>query len=169
MAGRSSVKSELARAKPRTKKGRFKRKVVRGDPKFCGVEACENLTLARGMCSKHYRRWQRWGDPTVVGKAGGPRYTPEALEAAGITTRQRTHWAASGLLGIRPDPKTGRYDWNPAAIQMALLIHRLSKVGFPLEACGRIARTAVLKGKGTIAIAPGIKVVVDMPDPEPPL
>lgn len=33
----------------------------------CSIEGCDGLTgvpgTARGWCSKHYNRWQRWGDP----------------------------------------------------------------------------------------------------------
>ena len=29
----------------------------------CSVAGCKNLVAARGLCSKHYYRWQRYGDP----------------------------------------------------------------------------------------------------------
>lgn len=32
----------------------------------CSVEGCENRSSARGWCPKHYARWVRTGDPTMV-------------------------------------------------------------------------------------------------------
>ena len=32
----------------------------------CSVDGCDNEVLARGWCSKHYRRWRSHGDPTIV-------------------------------------------------------------------------------------------------------
>jgi len=32
----------------------------------CSVEGCVTPVRARGWCSAHYNRWQRYGDPTVV-------------------------------------------------------------------------------------------------------
>lgn len=33
--------------------------------KTCSVESCGGKRVARGWCAKHYRRWQRNGDPLV--------------------------------------------------------------------------------------------------------
>ena len=33
----------------------------------CTVEDCENPFLAKGLCSKHYQRWKKYGDANVVG------------------------------------------------------------------------------------------------------
>lgn len=30
---------------------------------LCSVEGCADPVLARGMCTVHYHRWHRWGDP----------------------------------------------------------------------------------------------------------
>jgi hypothetical protein len=34
-------------------------------PKTCTMPDCESKTLSRGLCSKHYGRWQRHGDPAA--------------------------------------------------------------------------------------------------------
>ena len=36
--------------------------------KTCTVEGCDLKTIARKMCSKHYYRWKRNGDPTKLRK-----------------------------------------------------------------------------------------------------
>jgi hypothetical protein len=33
--------------------------------KVCQVEGCDNQSVSRGFCSKHYARWRRYGDPTA--------------------------------------------------------------------------------------------------------
>lgn len=33
------------------------------NPTTCSVAGCKNLATARGLCSKHYYRWQKYGDP----------------------------------------------------------------------------------------------------------
>lgn len=39
----------------------------------CVVEGCDRTgRLKRGMCGLHYKRFQRWGDPQVVGRALQP-------------------------------------------------------------------------------------------------
>lgn len=34
--------------------------------KICSVEGCENVAKTRGLCSSHYHRYQRYGDPTIA-------------------------------------------------------------------------------------------------------
>jgi hypothetical protein len=34
--------------------------------RLCEVDGCGRPHLARGYCSKHWRRWQRHGDPLVM-------------------------------------------------------------------------------------------------------
>lgn len=40
--------------------------------KQCSVEGCSNVLLAQGLCSAHYGRWARYGDPL----GGGPPRKP---------------------------------------------------------------------------------------------
>lgn len=38
-------------------------------PRQCQVDGCNRTdTIARRYCPTHYRRWQRWGDPTICKK-----------------------------------------------------------------------------------------------------
>ena len=32
----------------------------------CSVDDCTSDVKARGMCLAHYKRWRRWGDPTII-------------------------------------------------------------------------------------------------------
>lgn len=41
----------------------------------CSVGDCPHQYLASGYCSKHYQRWKRHGDPSVVKPTGGARAT----------------------------------------------------------------------------------------------
>lgn len=34
----------------------------------CTIEECSSHAIARGYCSKHYTRWQRYGDPNTLHK-----------------------------------------------------------------------------------------------------
>ena len=36
------------------------------DGKRCTVDKCEGKKEKRGWCGKHYRRWHRYGDPSIV-------------------------------------------------------------------------------------------------------
>ena len=39
---------------------------------MCSVEGCKAPVAAKGLCSMHYMRMHRQGDPGLVGKAGRP-------------------------------------------------------------------------------------------------
>jgi hypothetical protein len=33
---------------------------------LCSMSGCDGVALARGWCNRHYRRWQKWGDPLAT-------------------------------------------------------------------------------------------------------
>jgi hypothetical protein len=35
------------------------------EPAPCKVDGCDDSAKARKFCIKHYKRWRRWGDPTI--------------------------------------------------------------------------------------------------------
>ena len=42
----------------------------------CTVEGCENPTVAKGLCGKHYIRARRTGDPSTPSHKPGPKPKP---------------------------------------------------------------------------------------------
>lgn len=42
-------------------------------PAPCTEDGCENLVKARGLCSKHWKRWRKHGDTSFVGYRGRQR------------------------------------------------------------------------------------------------
>lgn len=34
-------------------------------PPTCLIDGCDDPVLARGWCTKHYKRWRRYGDPLI--------------------------------------------------------------------------------------------------------
>ena len=47
--------------------------------KKCKVPMCEKVVLAKGLCSNHYQRMRRNGDPTIV----------KQIQFHGITFKER--------------------------------------------------------------------------------
>lgn len=37
--------------------------------RFCTIDGCQRLSIARGWCSPHYQRWLRHGDPLAGGRS----------------------------------------------------------------------------------------------------
>jgi hypothetical protein len=56
---------------------------------MCSIEDCDTKEFARGWCHKHWNRWDRHGDPSVVHKPGK---TPQVFpcDRCGITTQRVT-------------------------------------------------------------------------------
>lgn len=63
----------------------------------CSVADCTALISCRGWCEKHYYRWRRHGDPTVV-KQTGVRADPDRKYKNGdyLSVRIPDHPAANG-------------------------------------------------------------------------
>lgn len=40
--------------------------------RVCEISDCDGRVVARGWCNKHYSRWQRYGDTSVVNPPGFP-------------------------------------------------------------------------------------------------
>lgn len=38
---------------------------------LCSIEDCDKITVGRGWCNKHYRRWLHYGDPLFVKQIKG--------------------------------------------------------------------------------------------------
>ncbi|AMO55555.1 Cys-rich domain protein [Endozoicomonas montiporae CL-33] len=49
---------------------------VRSIVNICSVTECDKVVLARGLCAKHYRRWQRHGDVFTINKLPNGTYDP---------------------------------------------------------------------------------------------
>ena len=43
----------------------------------CKIEGCDGKHVARGWCNKHYRRWLKYGHPSVVRREMDPVHTKE--------------------------------------------------------------------------------------------
>ena len=81
----------------------------------CSVSECRSGSYARGLCSAHYRRWQKYGDPL----AGGITRTArgdicsvdgcgEPVRARGWCTNHYGRWKRNGdPLGGKPSPRGG--------------------------------------------------------------
>lgn len=84
---------------------------------LCVVDGCEKIVWGRGLCSTHYQRWRKKGDPTIAPafpKNGGrPRLATackiEGCDRPGPYTRGwcRSHYEKAKNYGdpLAPDPR----------------------------------------------------------------
>ena len=76
----------------------------------CSVDECESdKIMARGLCSPHYKRWYRYGDPTAGQPLRTPR--PETCEAEGCERKtDRLKWCGKHYMRLlrHGDPLGGR-------------------------------------------------------------
>lgn len=68
----------------------------------CAAESCDRKHYAKSYCQKHYERWRRWGDPTVV------KPTPYADWSNANPEQRRTRL----LNKIIHDQATGCWVWQ---------------------------------------------------------
>jgi hypothetical protein len=80
----------------------------------CSIEDCDRPTYARGWCGKHYKRWQRHGDP-LVGAAREPGTC--SVDGCGATASARgwchghyLRWRRNG--NVDADRPLGRRRWR---------------------------------------------------------
>jgi len=55
---------------------------------MCTIDGCKNKMVARGFCSKHWRRWRMYGDANVIVK----EFLPETCEVPGCHRKPHTRW-----------------------------------------------------------------------------
>lgn len=84
--------------------------------KLCNIKGCGSKYYSMGYCSKHYRRWQRHGNPLMV------------LERSGGSTGGELHWNWRG--GTSKYPR-----YNIMRKQRLILFMNNPKC----EMCGKIA------------------------------
>ena len=87
----------------------------------CSVDECErDKIMARGLCSPHYKRWYRYGDPTAGQPLRTPR--PETCEAEGCERKtDRLKWCGKHYMRLlrhgrseeRRVGKECRSRWSP--------------------------------------------------------
>lgn len=58
-------------------------------PKTCSIADCEQASRARGYCHKHWKRWRKHGDPSVVLVSSKPKYVGCAV--VGCETKHHAH------------------------------------------------------------------------------
>src|SRR6202049_49018 len=80
------------------------------DPIPCSVEGCPTNAIARGWCNRHYKRWQKFGDPTGMdtqqgrpgdGRARHPLYGIYMQMMNRCTNPKHPGWIRYGGRGIR--------------------------------------------------------------------
>jgi hypothetical protein len=64
---------------------------------MCSIAQCDRPLKAKGLCSSHYQRWKRLGDPL----AGGPPKRPDGMSQA-----EAFAWFCPGS-----PPSDGCWDW----------------------------------------------------------
>jgi hypothetical protein len=71
---------------------------------ICTIEGCQAHAAVKGLCSRHYMRIRRHGDPSVVKSAGAPRNEPlnawkanlrEMVDAQPMSARTFEHYCST--------------------------------------------------------------------------
>lgn len=81
----------------------------------CAVAGCAKPSRTRGWCEKHYSRWKRHGDPSVVLRrtaAAGPVPRAAGLPERGLTTEATPVLTVEEATAV---PATGDPAWRTRA------------------------------------------------------
>jgi len=58
----------------------------------CSVDGCLNETVAHGLCTKHWKRWKKYGDPLALKKASWTE-SPKICKYPGCDRRVHAHFS----------------------------------------------------------------------------
>jgi hypothetical protein len=94
---------------------------------MCTIDGCEGKPFAKGLCSKHYMRLRRAGDPNVTRKPG-PKpveykrvLEPEEMEFEGVKLNIEPEWTKP----VRDYWKDAFPHWSPRTRERFLQALRL--------------------------------------------
>lgn len=109
------------------------------DDAVCSINGCDKPPRARGWCTSHYNKWQRYGDPEIASRVGGRVRNdgPCSVEGCDRGGRRRkglcplhyNRWLRHGdALYERPgrqrEPRTSRVGKKRAAEPRRVLVPR---------------------------------------------
>lgn len=105
---------------------------------MCSIDGCPKPILARGLCSAHYMKWKKYGDPSVVKQAQihGKTLT-ERLEQYTKKTSECWLWVGNqdpngyGRLNVRGKPMLAHRLWWASANGDPGKMHVLHKCDNP--------------------------------------
>src|SRR3990170_1408240 len=60
--------------------------------RICGVDGCDEKYLAHGLCTKHWKRWKKYGDPLALKKASWTE-SPKICKYPGCDRRVHAHFS----------------------------------------------------------------------------
>lgn len=99
----------------------------------CSVDGCQNRYDASGYCKKHWARWRKHGDPSVVDKKGrkdtlAERFWPQVA----VTANPDKCWEWQGCTSPQG---YGRYSGAPAHRVAFALANGYAPTQFVLHSC----------------------------------
>ncbi|NOQ62707.1 HNH endonuclease [Mycolicibacterium fortuitum] len=87
--------------------------------RICSIEGCELKVLCRGWCAKHYERWRKHGDPTVMKILRGAS-TEDRLWLR--VNKTENCWLWTGPVDV----------WGYGVFKMSGQSHRAHRISFEL-------------------------------------